>query len=410
MNILFVINALEIGGAETFLMRLMKQLALLNHQTYIYVLYPQLNNSSFSETFYNETHAVNIPEAKVPGKTLSFFLNKINAISTRLGYHDLYKDYLLKRRRKHFKRLLVEKYKIDLMNSHLYSSDIFCLEFLKPILKIPHVITMQGCYESVIALNDQAAIHKAVMAIESSSALTYVADKNLDFLKFSKISLPKINCKIYNGLPLPDLGDSLHRNEYGISENDFVIGQISRSIETKGMEISIRAVEFLVENRGLSNLKLFIIGPENEYYIKLRSKYENKDYIKFPGATNNPIEWIGMFNIGILPTYFPSESCPSSIIEYISCGKPVISTTIGEIANMIDVDGLKSGLLVPFNLDNGKPAISDIADAIETYYKENELYSNHSKLAIKAFGKFEISKTADLYIKVFNSVLKKTDN
>jgi glycosyltransferase involved in cell wall biosynthesis len=405
MNILFVINALEIGGAETFLMRLMKELFSREHRTFIYVLSPRLNNDSFEEAFYKETKTVLIKSPKPHNKLQSFLFYKVNAILLKFGYHDFYKSFLQRKTNKYFFRVLYKKYKIDLINSHLYASDIFASEVLKPVLNVPNIITMQGCYESVIALNDKEAVGRAVSALWNCDGFTYVADKNLDFFQITNTPVPLINKKIYNGLPVPDSKTFKSRKELGIKENDFVIGQISRSIESKGMDIAAKAVEYLVEQKGCQNIKLIVIGPENDYYMKLRSMYGTKSYMIFPGSTNDPLEWVGLFDIGILPTYFPSESCPSSIIEYLACGKPVVSTTIGEILNMIAADGEQAGMLVSFDKDNGKPSVTDIADSILSYYEDKALYQDHSKIAKRAFSKFDITKIAEMYIDIFKKVL-----
>ena len=264
---------------------------------------------------------------------------------------------------------------------------------------------MQGSYETIIELNDKEVVGRAVSALRICDGLTYVADKNIDFFQITNTSIPLINNKIYNGVPVPNMKSFKTRKEIDILENDFVIGQISRSIESKGMDIAAKAVEYLVEQKGCQNIKLIVIGPENDYYHTLRSKYSTKNYMIFPGSTNNPVEWVGLFDLGILPTYFPSESCPSSIIEYLACGKPVVSTTIGEIPAMIDADSEQAGILVSFEKDNGKPSVTEIADSVLSYYEDKALYQNHSKNAGKAFAKFDITKIAEMYMDTFKKVL-----
>lgn len=406
MKILFVINDLEIGGAETFLMRFMKELHLHGHSTYIYTLEPAHNNI-FEEVFLHETNSILVKGPKPHNSFQTYIFYKINAVLQKFGYHDFYKKFMQKQMDKHFRRLLKDNYDIDIINSHMHSSDIFSSEYLKPLLNIPHVITMQGCYESVMALNDKETTAKAKTAILNCNGFTYVAEKNLDFLKFTNTPVPEINRKIYNGLPPPDKNSFKNRIDYGITEDNFVIGQVSRSIEEKGMEISIKAVEYLIEKKGYSHIKLIIIGPENYYYNGLKTKYAYSDNIIFPGQTYNALEWIGIFDIGILPTFFPGESCPSSIIEYLACSKPVVSTISGEIPIMIDADGEQAGILVSSNRDNGKPNVTEIADSIAIYYNDRDLYKRHTIFAGKAFNKFQIEKITDSYLDVYKEVLSK---
>jgi len=407
MNVLFVINSLEIGGAETFLMRLMGKLNSQNHRCFLYVLEPKKKNASFERAFFEETKATLIKDPTAHNSFQAFIFNKLNAVLQRLGYKDFYKNYLQKRSEKYFKRLLIKKYHIDIINSHLLSSDIFASTYYKPLLKIPHVITMQGCYDSLLNAGNAAMVGDAASAIKNCNGMTYVADKNLSFLQQQNIHTPAIIKRIYNGISGADKSKFKQRSELGLSADDFIVGQVSRSIESKGMEVAIMAVENLVEKRGLDKIKLILLGPENNYYAHLKDKYAEKKYILFPGETNNPVEWCGMFDIGILPTWFPSESCPSSIIEYLSCGRPVVSTTIGEIPGMIDAAGEKAGILVPYDKDIGKPSVDEIADSIAAYYNDKELYNKHSNLAKEAFSKFEITKIEESYLEVYKKVLTK---
>jgi L-malate glycosyltransferase len=406
MNILFVIDSLEIGGAETFLMRLMKELSKRKHRIFIYTVNPGNDNPTFARFFMEETGSVRIHDPKKHGRIREFFFYKINAVLKRSGSPGFYAKYLQKRKDRHFKNILLKRYRIDIINSHLHTADVFTSRYLKPLLKKPQVITMQGCYETVIDTRDHTVIERAVKAITGCDAMTYVAEKNLEFLKLTRTEAPRILKKIYNGLEVPDPSGFKKRKEIGLSETDFILGQISRSIESKGMEIAARAVVSLVEGKGYSDIKLILIGPENEYYKDLRSKYSGKKYILFPGTTHHAVEWAGLFDVGILPTYFSGESCPSSIIEYLACGKPVISTDIGEIPGMLAVGKETAGILVSKKEENGIPEMAGFVTAIERYFTDKKLYKEHAALTHAAFEKFSIDHIGDEYLAVYKKVLK----
>lgn len=403
MNILFVINALEIGGAETFLMRLMKELSKV-HKVFLFTLKPKLNNSDFGKFFINESNAVVIKDFSL-SKSNEYILYKINAVFCKFGYKKFFKRVVEKRRMRYFKKQILYKNKIEIINSHLFESDKFAISFLKPVTELPVVITLQGCYDTLLNLDNNEYVAAGITNILNCDAMTYVAEKNLDFLNATKTILPSIHKKINNGLERPQKEISVDKISLGINQDDFVIGQISRSIETKGMQITIRATISLVEDKGYGKLKTIIIGPENEYYQTLQERFKDKEYILFPGGTYNPYEWINIFDVGMLPTYFPGESCPSSLIEYLSCGKPVISTTIGEIPFIISSGDKSAGILIKEKDEHGIPKTSLVAEAIEKYYLDKELLYEHGKVANSAFEKFNIIQIAQEYLEIYNKVL-----
>jgi glycosyltransferase involved in cell wall biosynthesis len=171
------------------------------------------------------------------------------------------------------------------------------------------------------------------------------------------------------------------------------------------MEIAIKSIILLVETHKLSNLKLMLVGPETEYYEDLKRKYADKDYILFPGAAISPTDWVPLFDIGILPSFFPSESCPSSIVEYLSCGKPAIASAIGEIPNMIRHNNLLGGIIVKEKDELGQPSAEFFASAILSYYNDKNKLQSDSTTALLAFEKFLIEKSAKEYITVFKDVI-----
>ena len=105
------------------------------------------------------------------------------------------------------------------------------------------------------------------------------------------------------------------------------------------------------------------------------------------------------FDVCILPTYFKNESTPNSLIEYLTCGKPVISTNYVEIPNMMEFDNKIAGRLI--NLKNGKPISNDLFVEMEYYLKNKNKIIDHGKLAKLASKKFNIKVCSQLYLDFF---------
>lgn len=404
LNVLFIINSLEIGGAETFLLRLIKELSNTNKiNPYLFVLSPEKNDVKFETYFYKETHVQLIPKYKKTSGLKDELYGKLNGLSKKILNKTFYEKLLKTKEDNYYKVLLTKKYKIDLINSHLLSSDIFAMDYLKPLIKKPLIISNHGCY------NDYEDFNTIRRIITNMDGLTYVAQKNLDPLYKTGEPITKNKKLIYNGLEQPKDITFIKRESIGISKNDFVVGQVSRSIETKGLEIAIKSIIFLKENHRIKNLQLILAAPENDHYNFLKRKYKAHDYIHFVGQTMQPLEWVGIFDVGILPTYFTGESCPSTIIEYLSCGKPVISTNAGEIPNMIKSENESAGIIVIEKDEQNIPNYLSFSDAILKYYSDRELLNYHATIALKAFDKFRIEKTAQNYMNIYKNAIGKKD-
>ncbi|MDP4276043.1 MAG: glycosyltransferase family 4 protein [Bacteroidota bacterium] len=189
-------------------------------------------------------------------------------------------------------------------------------------------------------------------------------------------SIPSLNQKIYlipNGIDVP--------REYDNSPKKFNnVAFIGNLIPTKGIFELIEAF-ISMQNKDVT---LFIVGggsPKTERRIaEILDQYKDKN-IQIIGPLPNPmaVEFLKSMDILALPTYFPSEAFPISILEAMSLGKLVISTYRAAIPDMLtDADGSKCGLLV------GEKNASAIREAIE-FCIENAAYAN--MLCEKAYRK-----------------------
>ncbi len=122
----------------------------------------------------------------------------------------------------------------------------------------------------------------------------------------------------------------------------------------------------------------------------------------FTGNINNPLDYISYYDVGLLPTYFPAESLPNTVIEYLYCNKPVIATDWAEIPKMIEFENETAGEIIA--VKNGKADIGKLYNAMKSYLENNKKLKNHSEIAKKAFSKFEMQKCIDKYIEFFQKI------
>ena len=390
MRVLHIINSIELGGAESFLLRLIQAQEKLGYTCFLLLLNPQ-KNDLFYYKYWKENSS--FTELNLFKDETSFFsknLYKIDSIiKSSLGLH--FKEY---RKKKYYQRLF-QLHQFDIVNTHGLSADFFTFFYLRKFINFRWVLTSQGCY------NDFTEVNKITQMIPFINGMTYVAEKNLRIFNETGVSLTQNKKLIFNGLSKDISVVYKNRKDFGLSHEDFVIGQITRSIPEKGMEISILAALALIE-KGYHHVKLIVMGPENEYYLSLKNKYTSPN-ILFLGSTQEPLAYVNLFDVGILPSYFPSESCPSTIVEYLAGNKPVIATNIGEIPNMIKTNDDLAGILVEEKDALGLPSVEHFSLAIEQYLLNNNLYTKHKSLCALAFEKFELEKIVEEYELIYKN-------
>jgi glycosyltransferase involved in cell wall biosynthesis len=402
LNILHVINSLEIGGAETFLLRLIKEQVKVGHKVFLIIANPSANDKQF-EVEWRKILGDNIFVKWTENMLLKPFGERLNGLTHRLAKKKSYNSFKEFRKKKYYLNIF-RKNNIDVINSHLLGADFFVLNELMEYIDCPFVVTSQGCYNEYDNITNMNAL------IPHISGMTFVANKNLKIFNKSDAKLTENKKLVYNGVPLPDKSTFKKRSSFGIKDDDFVFGQVTRSIPTKGMEVSIKAIIKIVEVKGLDNVKLLIIGPENEYYKGLANKYSGYEFIIFPGVALNPIDFVGMFDVGMLPSYFSSESCPSTIVEYLSCEVPVISTGVGEIKSMVDYKGEKAGIIIDELDDEEVPDYELFADAAYEMYTNSQQYQSFKNITLKAFSKFSITLIQNDYLKIYEKSIEQYPN
>ena len=167
-------------------------------------------------------------------------------------------------------------------------------------------------------------------------------------IKLEFISSKKIKV-IYNPIikrPLAgDTNQTISRQDFGIKEDDFLIGMIANVRPIKGHDTLIRAAHYILERR--PKTKFIFAGhafPENKKPLDaLVNDLDIGRAIIFAGEIENPDLLMKLFDLGVLSS--KSEGLSNTLIEYSAHGLPVVATDVGGTREIV-VDGC-SGYLVP---------------------------------------------------------------
>ncbi|MBQ8985522.1 glycosyltransferase [Candidatus Saccharibacteria bacterium] len=261
------------------------------------------------------------------------------------------------------------------------------------------IISMHGCYENILEHPeiDTFFDDNVEKMLSSAAYVVYTAEKNKKVFKEKNIDLGDKLVKIDNGFLLGDYPKKT-KKELGIDDKDFVFGLVARGIPEKGYEQAITGLEYV--NSVLKNKAHLVLVGAGDYIDELKEKYVSK-YIHFVDNTSEPLEWIGWeetFDVGLLPSYFKSESMPTAVIEMLFLGKPIIATNIGEIKSMLIGDGVEAGVVI--SLVDGKPNQKELNSTMLDFAKNPKRLKKYQQGAKKMAGRFDMEKCIREYRKL----------
>lgn len=149
---------------------------------------------------------------------------------------------------------------------------------------------------------------------------------------------------MYCGIPLDvspgQTGDQ--RKRLGLSEGDLVIGCVARLDPIKGLDNLLTAIPGILRHCPRARFVIVGDGPERGKLERMRGELGIGHALIFAGYREDPGDIIACCDICVQPSL--SEGLPTSILEYMRAGRPVVATAVGGIPEVV-VDQ-QSGFLV----------------------------------------------------------------
>lgn len=182
------------------------------------------------------------------------------------------------------------------------------------------------------------------------------------------------------------------------------IAFIGNLIPTKGLYELVEAICRLNNEK----VKLSIVGSGDDEVINhikeiAKDRIDKSIFIlgRLPNA--KAVEFMKTVDILALPTYYPWEAFPISILEAMSLGKLVISTPRAAIKDMLTAqDGSECGILVR------EHSVDDITNALKWCY-DNPLKADElcKKAYDKVYNAYRMEVVYDLYDSLYQKMLSK---
>jgi glycosyltransferase involved in cell wall biosynthesis len=306
------------------------------------------------------------------------------------------------------KKLAAYKYDLKLLingKKYIEEGDIIHVhrfEFLLPFLKIknPKIITVHinffkevffrknwlsakiyAMTENYILKNYKKFKIKKIVFVDNDTKRDY--EKRFpDIKKITEqmpvgIDLEKFNVKPYDF------------SSYGIPKNDKIIISVGRLVKEKDLSLAINAFKYL--NKDNTSLVIIGDGPDRKNLEKLKNNLGLKNCFFLGQVPNNRIpSMMNAADMFIITSIY--EGTPTTVLEALASGIPVISTDAGGIKDIING---KNGIVI--NERNYKK----ISKYIDIYLKKS-----FKKECISSVKPYTMDKIVNRYTTIYKKVVK----
>lgn len=362
MKIAFVISTLDFGGAQTMLLRLLKNLSQEKHQIKVFVRESRKNNYIESE----------IEKAGVPIEFLQIGESRITR-KTFL-YHKI-KSYFV------FAKEL-RKFNPEIIHTHLELFYSLCYALLH---KTRIVITIHSQPYRIVTKQLKVLLlllakRKILKVVGCAQCITHECEQTFwikkDFYK-----------TIYNPIEL-----SLYYTSPKMS-NDFYYVHVGRLEKIKNQTLLITAFSKVLTVCPNSKLLLVGDGPLYGQLNELCETLKIKESVVFLGNRKDVPEILSKADVFVMSS--DSEACPMSILEAMASSLPIISTDVGGVKEL----SADCGIFTP------KGEELDLSNAMIEMQKNNELRRRMKMSSYDRSRSFDSCMIATEYNDVYNEMM-----
>lgn len=241
--------------------------------------------------------------------------------------------------------------------------------------------------------------HKVYAVVER--ILSVLPSKIIGVCNFDKKEYLRIGVAGKNVIVIPNGMESIYAEAPSVFRSIDHSDKIkfitaARFEEQKDYETLAIAVESLFEKYG-DKFSLEIYGDGfKEGYVKGLFQNAPAGCVLFCGVVSNFSEKLRLADVFILSSHW--EGLPRSILEAMSCGKPVVATDVGGNSELIEND--ETGYLV-----SHKNSV-ELAKNMGFYIESPELVEKHGLAGYKKFNeKYTLDKMLCSYVKEYIGVV-----
>jgi len=361
------------GGSGVIASELGIELAKRGHHVH-FISYelPFRINKFYKNIYFHEVEILEYPLFKYPPYTLS--------LSVKMA--DIF-----------------ESNGLDIMHVHYAiphaASAYLAKKILNDNVNFKFITTLHGTDITIVG-NHSSFYKLTKFCIESSDGVTSVSNYLRD-LTIKTFNTKKEIQVIYNFVDTKKYKRKFEdKKKLGIVKGDEVgIIHISNFRPVKKIKNVIEV--FCKINKNLKS-KLLLIGdgPDIGFAKEFVNRLGLNEKVVFLGRKDNIIPFLNSCDLCLLPS--KSESFGLSALEALSCGIPVIGTSIGGLREVV-IDGFNGYLFDPNDVDKMAEAGLEILSNKDNYAKFSE---NARKRALE----FDSDKIVPKYLDYYKKIIK----
>ncbi|MBR1505994.1 MAG: glycosyltransferase [Prevotella sp.] len=170
---------------------------------------------------------------------------------------------------------------------------------------------------------------------------------------------------------------SLTREAIGCRQNDFIMAFSGRLVPEKGIMELIEAMRRFSDE---DNIKLMVMGSsffdndkgDNPFVDQLKKRAKDMgDRIIFTGYVRHEqmADYLRLADVAVIPSTW-EDPFPTTVLEGMSAGLPLITTDRGGIPEMVDSE---VALVVPYKKERRQAFLDGMADAVTMLYGSTAL-------------------------------------
>jgi len=229
---------------------------------------------------------------------------------------------------------------VDVVHAHMFGSNVWGtvlgrLTHVPVVVAHEHTWSFQG--QPVRRFLDRELVGRFADAF-----VAVAAEDRRKMIEVEGIDADKIRL-VPNGIPDPAAGDGAAvRRELGIEPDAPVIGIVCELRAQKALEVLFEAaVRVRAE---FPALKVLVAGdgPVREHVEAERRRLGLEETVLLLGIRRDVPDLLDAIDVAVLSSDY--EGSPLSIMEYMAAGKPIVSTRVGGIPELVE-DG-REALLV----------------------------------------------------------------
>lgn len=295
----------------------------------------------------------------------------------------------------------LEKYAIDVLNTHNVGADIHISRLNRPISQT-WLVSLHGGYETVPEYITPQFLDYMKHNV---SEFFYLAEKNKALLVDRGLE-QKLFCQSFNAIPDKEViwvDRAAFRREHGIPEGAFCLMICSRAIAGKGWDIAVDVTLAAAERSGRDvHICLIGGGPVED---EMRQTYADHPLVHVLGFIPDPMRSFRCFDLAIFPSTYSGESFPLFLLECFEAGLPVITTSIGEIPRIFSHARHLPGEIVEWTMH--KQDITHKMTEIVTKFIENDQLRVRSVASAREIAAvYSISNLVNLYIERIHMLMR----